>query len=389
MQAIERIGLNLASSQKYKHVEVKAIREHYTLSSVTDLRGFKKGFLISRNLREMSKLQVFRTTKIGGEYNKLYEDKTAESVLGGLFSTLSSITSSTIHGFAQKAIQNVIDPDSGFHFYSMNISEKELNFLSLVFAKSVLVDYDMSAGHYKFIYEIDVEGSLVDDDLKTFFSYGLVTDPLIALFYASDFEGSKTTGVDSLAVGDAKHTLFDNVDDMLGDVLSGKVKFKLAIDNKSVVPEWDLAELTGLVDFSNTRATKPIVGNILFGQLIHTYNDLVNFYITKFESDSVDYRYSIENLNGQLLSILGPVLKTRDVDHLLSSAISQIWHSGLIDSKRFAGSILTEERVKLELRIRLVLFVATKLWFIDDSDGLKRLLETLSSTKAFERLVII
>lgn len=391
MQAVERVGLGIASSSKYDVIEIGTVREFYTITSTTDVRGFKNGLIISRNLAEKSQLKSFKVTNVAGDFQKLYEDKTVEAVLGGVYSTLATLTSEKIHGFVHKALQNVASPDKNYTLYMMNVPADELEYLGIIFAKGLLLDRDLIKNKFKFIYEINTENSLIADELKTFFSYGLVVDPLISLFYTGDFAGKRVVSVDNNPISDVKNTLFYNIDQILSKKLGGSVKFKFESGGATITPQWELAELTGLVNLEDTHGTVPLIGHILFDQLVNAYNHLNTYYTINGNIDgssSADINYAIENLNASFLSLIAPILKTKDIDHLLSSAISQIWNSGIVKGTRFAGSVLNEDRVKVELRIRLMIFIANKLGFINDNDNSKKMIQALSSSKAFERLLI-
>lgn len=395
IQSTERIGLGIASSSKYDIIEIGTVREFYTISSTTDLRGFKNGLIISRNLAEHSQLKTYRVNKVGTDFMKLYEDKTTEAVLGGVYSTLTTLDSAKIHSFVVKALQNVAAPTNDYVMYTMNVPTDELEYLGIIFSEGVLLDRDLVKNNFNFIYQINTEGSLIADELSTFFSYGLVTDPMVSLFYTNDFVGKRCITVNNNPIADVKNTLFHNVDEILTEKLGGSVKFKFTTGSTTVTPEWELAELTGLVDLEDTHAAIPLVGSILFNQLISSYNHLTTYYNTKMKHDDkdkqnggADIRYAIENLNSQFLSLIAPILKTKDIDHLLSSAVSQIWNGGLVKGTRFGSSILTEDRVRVELRIRLMIFVAIKLGFIEDRNAATKMITALGESKAFERLII-
>lgn len=393
LQSVEKIGLGIAASSKYNIIEIGTVREFYTISSTSDLRGLKNGLIISRNLAERSLLKTYRKANVGEDFIKLYEDKTTEAVLGGIYSTLGTLDSTKIHHFVVKALQNVAAPDGDYVMYTMNVPSNELEYLGIIFAQSVLLDRDLAKNKFNLIYQINTEGSLIADELSTFFSYGLVTDPMVALFYTSDFEGKRSITIDNNPISDVKHTLFHNVDEILTEKLGGSVKFKFTTGSTTVTPEWELAELTGLVDLEDIHAASPLIGSILFDQLISSYNHLVIYYTSRYsgdrkDSDNSEIKYALDNLHRQFLGLIAPILKTRDIDHLLSSAISQIWNGGLVKGTRFGSSILMEDRVKVELRVRLMIFVAIKLGFIKDRDAAKKMIAALSEAQAFERLII-
>lgn len=394
LQSVERIGLGIASSTMYNIIEIGTVREFYTISSISDLRGLKNGIIISRNLAEKSNLKTYRVSKVGTDFTKLYEDKTTEAVLSGVYSTLATLDSNKIHNFVVKALQNVASPDGNYVMYTMNVPSDELEYLGIIFAEGILLDRDLAKDKFSLIYQINTADSLIADELSTFFSYGLVTDPMISLFYTNDFIGKRAITIDNNPISDVKNTLFYNIKEILTEKLGGKVRFKFTTGSVTVTPEWELAELTGLVDLEDTHAAAPLIGSILFDQLINSYNHLVTYYTNKLKEDvktkgiSGDMKYAVDNLHSAFLSLIAPILKTKDIDHLLSSAISQIWNGGLVKGTRFGSSILTEDRVKVELRIRLMIFVAIKLGFIKDRNAATKMIAALGESQAFERLII-
>lgn len=396
-QAVERIGVGIASSNKYSVIEINAIKEYYTVTNILDVRGFKKGVVISRNFEEHSKLATYRKKAIGlpsDKLSRLYEDKTAEATLAGIYSNLASLNSRAIHSFASRALENVTSPETDYFLYTMNVPHSEFEYLAFIFSTRVMIslkDYDNGAGEVSFVYGIDIKDSLIADELKTFFSYGVVSDANIALFYAQEFEGKRSIVVNGNPIAATKNVMFSDIDGVLSESLAGAVSFKIEYNGLKLSPRWDLAELTGLVDLNDVYASLPLIGSIIFDQLLQTHSDITAHFrkeggikgsLAKISSDA------IENLNIQFLAVILPILKTRDIDHLLSSAISQLWSTGSFTGKRFGATILTENHVRNELRVRLVLFVAAKLGFITDEAHIKSIIGLLNSTKSFDRLIM-
>lgn len=389
LSAIETIGLGLASSKMYSVIEIGTIREFYTITSIDDVRDFKQGLIISRNLKENTSLKAYRSMEVGKDLTKLYEDKTVEAALNGIYTTLASLDSKAIHNFVHRSLQNVATPDNKYALYTMNTPANELEYMAIIFSKGLMISADVN-NNFKFIYEIDISNSRIADELKTVFSVGLVTDPLVSLFYSSDFDGKRVIAVDNHPISDTKNVLFKNSNEVLTQSFGGKpIKFKFTAGNVSLSPSWSLAKLTGLVNLENIRGTTPLIGSILFEQLVEAYNHLTVYYngLHQGKNSVADLTYAIENLNGSFLTLISPILKTKDIDHLMSSAIAQLWSGGELGS-RFASSPLSEDRVKVELRIRLMVYVAMKLGFLSEEASVTRMIDALSTTKAFDRLII-
>lgn len=395
MQSVERISSGINSSNKYSIIEINTIKEFYSVTNIVDIRGFKKGVVISRNFKENSKLATYRRRSIGmpsDGLSRLYEDKTTESVLSGIYSTLSSLDSTKIHNFAAGALQNIVSPETDYFLYTINVPNSEIEYLSFIFSNKVMISIrdDEKVSPVEFAYGVDIKDSLVSDELKTFFSYGVVNDPYIALFYSKDYEGKRAIVVDTNPITQTKNVLFSDIESILTAPLAGPITFKLDYNGLSLKPKWDLAELTGLVDLNDVHSTIPLVGSIIFDQLLNTHSELSSYFRKEGNTGSLVgiYKDALESLNLQFLSLLLPILRTKDIDHLLSSAISQLWSTGAFTGTRFGASILTENHVKNELRVRLVLFVAAKLGFINDEKQIKSIIGLLNSTKSFDRLIM-
>lgn len=396
MQSVERILSGLNSSSKYSILEINTIKEFYTVSNIKDVRGFKKGVIISRNFRENSKLSIYRVRDVGSKddgLSRLYEDKATESTLGGIYSTLTGLDSTKVHAFASKAVENIVSPETNYFLYTINVPHSEIEYLSFIFSERVMIELengDLGSSSAKFAYAINIKDSLVSDELKTFFSYGVVSDPYISLFYSGDYEGKRSIVVDTNPVSEIKNVMFANVKSILTDPLSGAITFKFEYNKKVLKPRWDLAELTGMVDLNDVYATIPLVGSIIFDQLLSTYSDLSAYFSQQSQTGTLKgiRNDALESLNMQFLALLLPILKTKDVDQFLSSATAQIWSTGSFSGERFAASFLTETHIKNELRVRLVLFVAGKLGFINDENQIKTILNLLKTTRTFDRLIM-
>lgn len=395
MQSVERVSSGINSSNKYSIIEINTIKEFYSVTNIVDIRGFKKGVVISRNFRENSKLAAYRKRSIGmpsDGLSRLYEDKTAESVLSGIYSTLASLDSTRIHHFASSALQNIVSPETDYFLYTINVPSSEIEYLSFIFSNKVMISIKdtTNISPVEFAYGIDIKDSLVSDELKTFFSYGVVNDPYISLFYSKDYEGKRAIVVDANPIAQTKNVLFSEIDSILTESLAGPVTFKLTYNNLTLKPRWDLAELTGLDDLNDVYATIPLVGSIIFDQLLSTHGELSSYFKKEGSSGSLKgiEKDALESLNLQFLSLLLPILRTKDIDYLLSSAISQLWSTGAFTGTRMGASILTENHIKNELRVRLVLFVAAKLGFINDERQIKSIIGLLNSTKSFDRLIM-
>lgn len=394
LQSIESIGMGISSSNKYAVIELGTVREYYTITSTTDVRELKNGLVISKNLKENTNLRAYRSLPVTGNLTKLYEDKTVDSALGGIYSALATLDSSRIHKFVVDALQNAANPDSKYILYMMNLPQDELEYMAIVFAKGLLITTDSEEKGYSFIYEVDIKGSKIADELKTVFSYGLVTNPLVSLFYAPDYEGKRTITIDNHPISDTKNVLFTNSDDVLTKALGGKkTKFQFQTDKVKLTPEWDLAKLTGLIDLTDIRANSPIIGSVLFDQLVEAYNHINYFYSTlpTVSISSPNSPAYVANhdatLNRAFLSIIQNILTTKDIDHLLSSALAQLWAGGGLGT-RFAASPLNDDRVKNELRVRLMIFVAGKLGFVHEGTGVTKLIDALSKSRAFDYLIV-
>lgn len=394
ISSVERIAIGIAASKKYFVTELAAVKELYTVSNVTENRGFKKAVIISRNLKEDTVLATYRVKNVGQDLSRLYEDSSTNIVLGSIYKSFTSIDTTHVHNYAERCFQNLVGSESEFYLYALGIPEEELEYLAMIFSGQVLLsldDYENGKGNVTLLYQLNVKDSLIDDNLKTFMNYSMVKNKLVALFYAPEHSGKTAITIKNNPISNTKHTLFKDIRGILGSSLAEKVSFTMKYQNQVLKPKWDIGRLTGLVDLADTHCVVPIVGSVIFDQLIATHRSMLNLYREDFsKNESLGLTaQTLESANLSFVQVLTNILTNKDIDNILNAAIGSIWSESDHVKTRFANSIFAEDRFNAEFRVRMVLFLAAKLGFIEDQDHIKVILAALRDSGAFSRMLII
>lgn len=394
MDAVNNLNSVISSSECYRMVEIAKIKELYTLSHV-ETSGIRKGIILSRNMSESTNLGIYHSRAVGnGGLVKLTKDKGAENFLNPIFTKLKAIDSAKIHEFASSSLSNVVTRDTRSFIHELNVSSEELEYIAASLSDKVYLDttgYVDNKGAFKLAYLIDTKSAKVDEKFGSFLGSAVVTNSIIPLFYAEPYVGRIALTLENNPIDDDKRTMMVGVKNVFGLKLDTELRKKLVIGSASLPVKWKISDLTGLVALDNTYSTLPLVGKILFSELLQTHKSLRAFAAGMNHQSVSNFLSSVEvDIDMRFVSVVKGILDSEEVELMMQTAKSRIWseNQSQFKGKRLADSVLAEEHVLTRLKLEVAFFIIGRLGFIPDSKVVKEMMDLMTSTHAFTSLVV-
>lgn len=361
---------SLKSSSILTVVEMNALKEYFTITTIEELRGFRKGVCVSKNLAEATPFQVVRVMSKTDLGVKLSEDKTAQSAFGTSHALACRLNSQKIHNHVHTMLTSIVNPTMDPFLCNLGIDGEDLNYLAAIFASSLEVDLtnyaEMKA--LGLVYVITTEDSNIMDGLPTVMGIAKTTLPDAVLLYANEVAGSKVISFKEPIISETKNVGFTNITEAFTDDLGVGIETTYSYGGERIKMVAHIDELAGLVNLDDTYAIKPLIGRRLFDSLFAAHNMILNF---TGESKNSEFGV-VANLT--LIKLLKEVIESSDVDNLMGSALSLLWQSRKASQKgeaKFSHSLLAQEHVKAELRVRLALILLTKLGFVTNDTSVE------------------
>jgi hypothetical protein len=387
---VEKLSSLLRSSSRYNVVELRAFKEWFTSTVIYDKTGFKRGIILSKNLAERQNLQIFHKMSENkkNDVTRLVEDHSAVLAFDGIFNTASSLTSKSVHDFLVSIATLTTTSDTEFFYYGSNVASDETMYLAAAQDQLLDIVEDSVSKRVIFTYRIDETDSKIDTGSSTLASLTKTPDPRLAMLYSmSDFEGKQTFSFEGNPVAETLGYTFIGSKDIFTSNLSRSLDVSLAVAGQTIKTNWSLENLSGIHGLENTVAVFPAIGKHIISSLFQAYSSLLEWSIQAGDINKTAFE---TNVTIALTNVLHPILATRDVDDMLSSAISLMWSdltSSLSpDSKKFsiARSSFGDLALRAELKVRLSLFLLLRLGFIssDKDDGLAEMQRVVSLFKS-------
>lgn len=362
---VSAVMSGLKSSNMLSVVEMSALKEYFTITTVEDVKGFRRGVIASKNMAEAQPLQIMRVVSKTDLAAKITEDKTAQSAFAMSHALASKLTSSKIHTHIHTMLTSIVTDKMDMFVCNIGLDQEDLDYIAAVYADSLelnMNEYD-EAKELSIVYVINTEDSQIMDGLSTVMGIAKTMLPDAVLLYASEMAGSKLISYKEQLITDTKNVGFTNIREAFTDDLGIGVESVYSYGGERLKLDLYIDELAGLVNLDDTYAIKPLIGASLFDSLFAAHK-----MILKFTSDSKNNEFgTVANI--ALIRLLKEVIDSSDVDNILGAALSQLWATRKASGKgeaKFSHSLLAQEHVKAELRVRLALLILTKLGFIDD-----------------------
>lgn len=396
-RAIDRVDSAIKSSTIYSTVEIKAIKEYFTTSIVSDKDGLKQGIVVSRNLKESAPLQVFHkmndTLSLRDEMSRLIEDQTTQRYLESAYGAASTLTMTSIHDFAVSLHTHIVKPEDELFATIFGASYDDLTYLAASCGAKLEVITDESQSLVdmrKIIFRLNTDNSQIRQHIVNFVGTVKSHDPLFSIIVmGGDYEGKMVTTSSDKLIEDPKNKMFTKVREFMDNRFEKPVNLKLNAGTKKIKLTVKLEDLLSSVPLDSTFSITPIQGSIIYETFFQFFKE-INIYeeaIRPGGSKTIDSTFN-ENASVAFVSLLQPILASTDVLDMAYSAKGMI--ASLLEKQNHSAaegrSHLNDRRVETELNINMGLLFLNKLGFVKTQARINEAISIFSKAKVFSQM---
>lgn len=390
---ISRIGLALGGSTLIDAVEVSSVKELFSLSHISDSVGFKRGFILTKNMKDETPFEPFYMTSPRPGYTRVDKDKVAEQILSSLAQQFKAINSDALHDYFHKVFGLMVQKSTPMFSYTSFISEDDLVFLGVAYANYMEIGIAEESEFIttrSLIYVVNTEDSKVSEDVSRL---GLIkfTDPCGVFLFAQDpIVGKKYLSYNQPVIdGTNERISYMGIDDISTDRMSKPTEVSINVGSVELKEKWALVDLLGKPTLKRTQIIIPVIGRSIMTRLIEGYLHVSA--MSQNQTYGMDKNFQLA-ITIMLSKVLEPMIKSTNVKEITSSMVSAIWnqesgkaHPGVVSADVLRAQFYNH-RFMSQLDFVAALFVAFSLNFIEDGSEIKKLVAAVDAVGGFNHL---
>lgn len=389
-QILARVNVALRSSNTIQITELSAVKEYFTMTSISDQLGLKRGIVLTKNYKDETPFEPYFNTYTGLGYSRIVKDTAAEMAMTGLVGQLKRIDSATLHDYYSKMF-SLITTSSVPHFvYSSFMKPEDVAHFAAACSGSIEIgSYRLTEDLYyrTLVFEVPTRGSRVYEEASAF-GVAKFTNPFAALFFAEDeFKGKKILSYSEPVIGETDRVSYAGLQEISTDKIGKEIVMDLVVGGTKARTRWQLDKLLGTPGLAHTMMIRPVVGETVVTRLVESYTE-----IAKLAQDTFGMGKDFQlTLALQFSKIIEPMFLSQDVAQITTSAMSQLWHTLASDTRDmkksgFSKSSFYDLRFKAEMKFRSALFFAYVTGFITDGKIIKEIVDAWNDAGGFNHI---